>query len=103
MSRDGHSLDGPHGAIRIEGDALARLVVDAAQLTDGVRVPRPRRGLQVKIDDGKARIELEIAARYGTTLPIAARNVQARVAAALGDSAGLRVESVDVTVEVLDR
>ena len=31
MSRDGHTIRGPHGSIRIEGDALAALVVAAAE------------------------------------------------------------------------
>ena len=51
MSRDGHVIDGPHGPIRIEGDALAALVLTAAELVDGARVRRPRRGLDVSIEE----------------------------------------------------
>lgn len=93
---------GPWGEIRIPGDAIARLVVDAAQLTQGVRVPRPRRGVDVTIEHGRATVELQIAARLGTLFPHAARNVQATVHATLGLSAGLEVDAVDVTVTELD-
>jgi uncharacterized alkaline shock family protein YloU len=86
----------------VSGDAIARLVVDAAQETDGARAARPRRGVDVKIEDGAARVQLEVALRYGTVLPDAARNVQAAVAAALGAAAGVRVEAVDVAVVELD-
>jgi uncharacterized alkaline shock family protein YloU len=101
MSRDGHTIAGPHGPIRIEGDALSALVVAAAELVDGARVRRPRRGLDVSVTDGTARIELELAARYGTVLPAVAREVQENVAAALLAAAGLAA-SVDVSVEELE-
>jgi len=103
MSRDGHAVEGPHGAIRIEGDALAGLVVAAAQQVAGVRVRRPRRGLDVSVADGAAYVEVELAARYGVVLPELARAVQRSVAAALRDSAGLAVRRVDVAVEELDQ
>ena len=101
MSRDGHAIDGPHGSIRIEGDALLALVITAAELVDGARVRRPRRGLDVSVTDGTARIELELAARFGTVLPSVAREVQAKVAAALLGSTGLAAQ-VDVSIEELD-
>ena len=101
MSRDGHTIRGPHGSIRIEGDALSALVVTAAELVEGARVRRPRRGLDVSVTDGTAQIELELAARYGTVLPSVAREVQANVAAALLASAGLAA-AVDVSIEELD-
>jgi hypothetical protein len=47
MSRDGHVIRGPHGSIRIEADAIAALVVAAAERIDGARARRPRRGLDV--------------------------------------------------------
>jgi uncharacterized alkaline shock family protein YloU len=103
MSRDGHSLEGPHGAIRIEGDALAGLVVSAVELVDGARVRRPRRGLDVTVAAGLARVELELAVRYGAAVPVLARAVQKSVADALQQSAGLAVQRVEVTVEELDR
>jgi uncharacterized alkaline shock family protein YloU len=103
MSRDGHVLDGPHGRITIEGDALAGLVVTAAELVDGARVRRPRRGVDIAVADGSVRVVVELAARYGIVLPSLARAVQTAVTAALGLSAGLVVERVDVSVEVLDQ
>jgi len=102
MSRDGHTIRGPHGSIRIEGDALSALVVTAAELVEGARVRRPRRGLDVSVTDGTAQIELELAARYGTVLPSVAREVQTNVAAALLTSAGLAAK-VDVSIEELDQ
>jgi uncharacterized alkaline shock family protein YloU len=103
VSRDSHVIMGPRGAIRIEGDALAALVIAAAELVDGARVRRPRRGLDIAVADGRVRVELELAASYGTVLPGLARDVQARIASALRDSTGLDVEAVDVSIEELDR
>jgi uncharacterized alkaline shock family protein YloU len=101
VSRDGHTIRGPHGSIRIEGDALSALVITAAESVDGARVRRPRRGLDVSVAGEKATIELELAARYGASLPSLARQVQASVAAALHESAGLAA-AVDVSIEELD-
>jgi uncharacterized alkaline shock family protein YloU len=103
MSRDGHTIRGPAGTIQIAGDALSALVITAAELVDGARVRRPRRGLDVVVTDGKARVELELAARYGAVLPGLGRDVQASVSGALRDSTGLTVEAVDVSIEELDR
>ena len=103
MSRDGHVIKGPHGEVRIEGDALAALVLSAAELVDGARARRPRRGLDVSVADGRVEVELELAARYGTVLPELARAVQESVTDALRTSAGLTVDRVDVSVEELDR
>ena len=103
MSRDGHVIRGPRGEIRIEGDALSALVVTAAELVDGARVRRPRRGLDVSVTGGRARVELELAARYDVVLPVLGREVQASVANALRTSAGLEVEAVDVSIEELDQ
>ncbi|MGH3071523.1 MAG: Asp23/Gls24 family envelope stress response protein [Gaiellaceae bacterium] len=103
MSRDGHVIEGPRGEIRIEGDALAGLVVTAAELVAGARVRRPRRGLDVSVSDGAVRVSLELAVRYGLVLPGLVQAVQESVAAALRRSAGLTPERVDVSVEELDR
>jgi uncharacterized alkaline shock family protein YloU len=102
LSRDDHLVAGPHGSIRVSGDALAGLVVAAAERVDGARVRRPRRGLDVDVEDGRVRVAVELASRYGSVLPELARTVQERVAEVLRDSAGLIVERVDVTVEELD-
>ena len=103
MSRDGHMIRGPRGEIRIEGDALSALVVAAAERVEGARVRRPRRGLDVSVEQGRARVELELAARYGLVVPALGRNVQASVALALRESAGLEVTAVDVSIEELDQ
>ncbi len=103
MKHDGHTIAGPGGTIRIEGDALAALVVAAAEHVDGARVRRPRRGLSVAIADGRARVELELAVRYGTSLPDLGAAVQAAVSDALRRSAGLEVDGVDVSIEELER
>ena len=102
MSRDGHVIRTAGGTIRVEGDALAALVVAAAERVDGARVRRPKRGLDVAVADGRVRVELELAARYGAALPGLARDVQAGVAVALRAATSLEVEAVDVTIEELD-
>jgi uncharacterized alkaline shock family protein YloU len=103
VSQDAYVVEAQAGTIRIEADALAGLVVTAAEQVDGARVRRPRRGLDVEIDGGRARVSVELAARYGAVLPELATAVQRSVAAALTGSAGLTVESVDVAIEELER
>ncbi len=103
MKHDGHTIQGTGGTIRIEGDALAALVVAAAEHVDGARVRRPRRGLTIAIADGRARVELELAVRYGTSLPELGAAVQRAVAEALRTSAGLEVDAVEVAIEELER
>jgi uncharacterized alkaline shock family protein YloU len=95
VSRAGHVIPSAAGSITIEADALAGLVIAAAERVHGARVRRPRRGLDVSI-------ELELAARYGAVLPELARAVQAGVTTALRDGTGLAVAAVDVSVEELD-
>ncbi len=103
MSRAGHVSKSAHGEIRIESDALAGLIVSAAERVDGARVRRPRRGLDVAVTDDSVRVEIELAARYGTVLPELARAVQAGVTEALRVSTGLKVERVDVAIEELEQ
>jgi uncharacterized alkaline shock family protein YloU len=103
LSRDGHVIPGSRGEIRIEGDALAGLVVTAVAQVDGARARRPRRGLDVSVENGRVRVEVELAARYGSALPETARAVQTSVADALRASAGLQVDAVEVAVEELDQ
>jgi uncharacterized alkaline shock family protein YloU len=47
-------------------------------------------------------VELELAVSYGHVLPELAREVQARVAAALTTMCGVDVTAVDVSVEELE-
>jgi uncharacterized alkaline shock family protein YloU len=56
----------------------------------------------VVVTDGKAHVELELAAIYGTVLPGLGREVQVNVAGVLRDSAGLVVDGVDISIEELD-
>jgi uncharacterized alkaline shock family protein YloU len=90
------------GAVRITDAALTQIVVRAAESAPGARVRRPRRHLEVAIDDGRARVELELAVSYGHVLPDVARDVQERVAAALNTMCGVEVTAVDVSVEELE-
>lgn len=103
MRHDGHTIAGSGGTIRIEGDALAGLVVAAAELVEGARVRRPRRALTVAVADGRVHVEIELAVRYGASLPEVGAGVQSGVADALQRSAGLQVDGVDVSIVELER
>lgn len=98
MSPDGFSVSNAQGTVSITFSALGRAVAAAAETVDGVRVRRPRRGLDLAISGGRARVSLVLAARHGVVLPDAARSVQERVAATLESMIGLG-STVDVTVE----
>ncbi|MBA2463253.1 MAG: Asp23/Gls24 family envelope stress response protein [Actinobacteria bacterium] len=102
MRHDGHTIASDAGTIRIEGHALAAVVVAAAELVDGARVRRPKRGLDIQVEEGRVRVEVELAARYGAVLPELGAAVQRRVAEALRSSSGLVVAAVDVSIEELD-
>ena len=102
MSRDGVVVDGPLGRIELPGATLAALVASAAEQVDGARVRRPRRGLDVTVEDGRATIELELAVRLGAVVPDVAQAVQGRIAGAVAAATGLEVTAVDVAVEELD-
>jgi uncharacterized alkaline shock family protein YloU len=84
--------------VSVSDAAFAQLVVRAAEQVDGVRVRRPK-----KVDLEGDRLELSLAARFGTVLPEVAREVQRRVAAAVETTCGIALGGVDVTVEELDR
>ena len=99
---DGYVLREDGGAIDVTAGALAQIVRRAVESVEGARVRRPRRGLEVRLEDGRARIELELAVRYGIVLPEAAREVQARVADALETMVDLDVEAVHVSIEELE-
>ena len=103
MTHDEHTIAAAGGSIRISADALTGLVVAAAELVDGARVRRPRRGLDVTIKDGRANVTLELVARYGVVLPEVGAAVQRSVIEALRTSTGLEVAAVDVAIEELDR
>jgi uncharacterized alkaline shock family protein YloU len=96
---DGYVLRAADGSISVTPGALASIVRRAAESVDGARVRR-RRGLEVRVADGNAQVELALAAPYGVVLPDLARAVQERVADALASMCALSV-AVDVTIEEL--
>jgi uncharacterized alkaline shock family protein YloU len=91
------------GAITVADAAMTQIVVQAVESVDGARIRRTRRKLELEIDGGRARVELELAVAYGKVLPDVARDVQEQVTDALTHMCGLDVAAVDVTVEELDR
>ena len=99
---DGYVLREDGGSIDVTAGALAQIVQRAAESVEGARVRRPRRGLDLRLEDGRARVELELAVRYGIVLPDLARDVQQRVADALEAMVDLDVEAVDVSIEELE-
>ena len=88
--------------VKVTDAAVTQIVVKAAEVVEGARVRRPRRHLDVEIDAGSARVELELTVAYGKVLPEVARDVQERVAAALGTMCDVTVSAVNVSVEELD-
>jgi uncharacterized alkaline shock family protein YloU len=95
-------LEATHGTVTITPSALAELIVRAAELVDGAQVRRGRRRLDVDVSEGKARVRLELSARYGVVLPELARDVQQRVSDALTSMCGVDVQAVDVSVEEVE-
>ena len=87
--------------VKVTDSALTQIVVRAAEQAGGIRVRRPRRHLDIEVGDGRGRVELELAVRYGSVLPDVARGVQERVAAALGTMCEVTVTGVDVSIEEL--
>jgi uncharacterized alkaline shock family protein YloU len=95
-------LEAKHGTVTITPSALAELIVRAAELVDGAQVRRGRRRLDVDVSEGKARVRLELSARYGVVLPELARDVQQRVSDALTSMCSVDVQAVDVSVEEVE-
>jgi uncharacterized alkaline shock family protein YloU len=88
--------------IKVTDAAVTQIVVRAAEAVEGARVRRPRRHLDVEIDGDTARVAFELTVAFGKVLPEVARDVQERVASALGTMCGVTVTAVDVSVEELD-
>ena len=91
----------PEGTVCVPAATLARIVVRAAERTDGARVRRPRRAVDVEVTGDSAAVTLRLAARYGTVLPQLAEEVQGHVARALEQMCGVDVRSVDLAIEEL--
>jgi uncharacterized alkaline shock family protein YloU len=90
--------------VTVSDATLTQIVVQAAESVGGARVRRPRRGLErrgleVQGEEGRARVEVELAAQYGSVLPELGRAVQERVAGALRTMCGLDPAAVDVAIE----
>jgi uncharacterized alkaline shock family protein YloU len=99
---DDHTITREEGTVTLTAGVLSHIVVAAAETVDGARVRRARRGLDVDVVDGTARVEIELAVRYGDVLPVVAEDVQRRIRAALHDMCALETSAVDVSVEELD-
>jgi uncharacterized alkaline shock family protein YloU len=54
------------------------------------------------VEDGRARVTVELAVRYGLVLPDVAHEVQRRVGESLRGMCGLQASAVDVAIEELD-
>jgi len=88
--------------VRVTDGALTQIVLRAVEGVDGARVRRPRRKVAIAIDDGHARVDMELSVVYGKVLPDVARDVQREVADALARMCDLTVDAVDVSVEELE-
>ncbi|MDE3025839.1 MAG: Asp23/Gls24 family envelope stress response protein [Acidobacteriota bacterium] len=88
--------------VKVTEGVLTQIVVQAAEAVDGVRVRRPRRRVEVAIEEGRAHVDLELAVSYGKVLPEAAREVQRAVSDALTRMCEVAVDAVDVSVEELE-
>jgi uncharacterized alkaline shock family protein YloU len=92
-----HVTERPGGSITVTDAALQQIVASALGLVPGAR-PRRRRGVEIEVKAGRARVELELSAPIGAVLPELARDVQENVTSALSGMCGLVVDAVDVTV-----
>jgi uncharacterized alkaline shock family protein YloU len=99
---DTHVIHAAGGTITVAPAVLSQIVVGSADGVEGARVRRPRRGLDVQIDEGHARVSLELAVRAGLVLPEVAHEVQRRVGDSLRELCGLEPSAVDVAIEELD-
>jgi uncharacterized alkaline shock family protein YloU len=88
--------------VRVTESALSQIVVHAAESVAGARVRRPKRRVEIAVDGGGARVELELVAQYGSTLTEVGRAVQEQVADALRTMTGLDPVAVDVAIEELE-
>jgi uncharacterized alkaline shock family protein YloU len=91
-------LPGPEGSITVAPAALTRLVVNAAESVQGVRVRRPRRSVDIAHADGRGSVSVDLAVSYGPVVPDLAHAVQEQVAQAVAAVCGLEIERIDVTI-----
>jgi len=95
-----HVIKRDGGSITITDAALQQVVVGAIGLVPGAR-PRRRRGVELEVKAGRARVSIELTAPIDAVLPELARDVQMNVTSGLAGMCGLLVDSVDVTVAEL--
>jgi uncharacterized alkaline shock family protein YloU len=88
--------------VKVTDNALTQVVARAAEGVDGARVRRPRRTVDIEIENGRARVDLGLVVAYGKVLPEVARDVQAEIADALGRMCDVEVDAIDVTVDELE-
>lgn len=91
------------GSVRVSEAALTEIVRRAVASVEGARLRKGRRRIGVELQDGHARAELQLAVEYGRVLPEVSAAVQERVADALARMFEVEVDTVDVTVEQLER
>ena len=101
MKQDDLVLAGPRGRITVPGAALAAMVLRTAGRIPGARPLRPRRGVGVEVEEGRALVRIEIAAHRGEPLPGLGRSVQEAVAGALALMFALEA-TVDVAIEEVE-
>lgn len=99
---DSYTIAGEGGSIMLAPAVLEQVVIGSAEGVEGARVRRPRRGLGVEVEDGRARVTVELAVRYGLVLPDVAHEVQRLVGESLRGICGLEASAVDVAIEELD-
>jgi uncharacterized alkaline shock family protein YloU len=99
---EAQTIETRDGTITVPPDVLSEIVARSVARVDGARVRRRRRGIDVELTDGRARVSLELAVRFGLVLPEVARRVQEEVGASLRDMCGLEPEAVDVSIEELE-
>jgi uncharacterized alkaline shock family protein YloU len=99
---DCYTIQADGGAITIAPAVLQQVVIGSAEGVEGARVRRPRRGLDVEVEDGRAHVTVELAVRYGLVLPDVAHRVQQLVGESLRGMCGLETSAVDVAIEEID-
>ena len=75
---DGLTIPSDVGTISVTPAALSALVVRAAESVEGVRVRRPKRGVEIEVEGETARVELELVGV--ATTQAAAREILASAA-----------------------
>lgn len=108
-TRPGLAAPGERGRLRVADRAVERLAVAAARgVGGGVVVSAGLTGrsyprAEVVVAGDRVRARIEVAGRWPTPADRLAADVRATVAGALSTLAGLRVDTVDVTVATFVR